>query len=142
MASCFTFLCSVAWCIIRLRLTSIPSCSLSHWPPHPPYYQLYCHQPSHSFLFFPLTEKQRSRKGQCFQRCVGLSSWLNLSILTTRRKDCIQSVFKPVLRILLEMRGERIQSLKMCFKVWLLRVKCPHNQMVHPCSFQMLKKIF
>lgn len=66
-----------------------------HTGPHVPlpHYQLHCHQPSHSFLFFPLTKKQRSRKGQCVQRRVGLSSRLYRSIRTTRWKDCIQSVF-------------------------------------------------
>lgn len=76
---CFTFPCLVErhMSIIRLRLPSIPSCSLSHWAPYSTYYQFYCHQPSHSFLFFPLTEKQRSWKGHCCQQCVALSSWLN-----------------------------------------------------------------
>lgn len=45
------------------------------------------------FSFFLLTKKQRSRKGQCFQQCVGLSSWLNHTILTIQQKDCIQSMF-------------------------------------------------
>ena len=73
MTSCFTFS-MLKWCmsIIRSRLLSTPSRSLSRRPPHPPYYQLCCHQPSHSFLFFPLTEKQRSRKGQCLRRRVGV----------------------------------------------------------------------
>ena len=68
VASRFTFLCSVAryMSIIRLRLPSIPSCSFSHWPPHPSYYQFYCHQPSHSSLFFPLTEKAEKQKGLVF----------------------------------------------------------------------------
>ncbi len=88
---------SMLSCMVRehyqIEITIHPQLFPFTLAPTSPYYQLYCHQPSHSFRFFPLTEKQRSRKGQCFQRCVGLSSRLNRSIQTTWWKDCIQSMF-------------------------------------------------
>lgn len=91
---CFTFPCLVVghMSIIRLRLPSIPSCSLSHWAPYSTYYQLYCHQPSDSFLFFPLTEKQRSWKGHCCQQCVALSSWLNRCLTNMAKRFYPQRV--------------------------------------------------
>lgn len=68
VALCFTFPCTVAqyMSIIRLRLPSVLSCSLSHWTPHLRYYQLYCHQPYHSCLFFPSTRRADQQKVPVF----------------------------------------------------------------------------
>ena len=65
LASGLTFVCTVApcMCIIRWRLPSIPQLfpfTLAPASPPPPlYYQPYCNRPSHSSLFFTLTEKQK-----------------------------------------------------------------------------------
>lgn len=77
----------------------------------PVFNQFYCHQPSHSFLFFPLTEKQRSWKGHCCQQCVALSSWLNHRLTNMVKRFYPQRVLaRPLLPFLLTLQCLQIQT--------------------------------